>query len=613
LGRRAPTTHPLLLAPLALAALCACALLWLGRSDADTILHEFFVIPAEDRAPLAAGDGPALSIGDAPDALTDPPRGPGLPPPLTVENRGEEAQLGPQGPPTTPEGQPVPQHNGPFDAEDLARPDRKTTLDSELTYFSVFNPSVVPWKRASARDEIHADYSMGVRDRRTYKLTVQDRPERRDHERFWGSILLKTSPGQKIPLPSVSPRAEILRYQTEPRAFLTFYRDMADNFYVSADHEGTLRVNFLMEAHQSYFGGELDPNTRVDDLEKRLRPRLPPAVQATAEEVLTQIGVDRAAPFRDQLSTLVAWFRAFEARDFPSDQVSQDIYRDLALSQLGVCRHRAFAFVVTAHAAGIQARYVHNEAHAFVEVLVPRRGWLRIDLGGAAVDFDVRNTAEKVLHSPPEEDSLPKPENFADSYSHRLGNGEPSADIDADGQPDELIDGAPHNPDKARPTPGDQPQGLDPDGEGPPSGDEADTDAPPDLQFPEPLADAFQAEPPPQNSPTFTRRATRLHVISVARGQDARLKSAFRGDPLTVRGALSSDQGLPLEGQPVRAYLVPKGEHQPDRFLLLGEGRTDPRGEVSLEVKIPETVALGPWSLYLYFSGSPAFDQSHSP
>ena len=44
---------------------------------------------------------------------------------------------------------------------------------------------------------------------------------------------------------------------------------------------------------------------------------------------------------------------------------------DLALSQKGVCRHRAFAFLVTALGLGIPARMVINEAHAWVEVLDP--------------------------------------------------------------------------------------------------------------------------------------------------------------------------------------------------------------------------------------------------
>ena len=45
-----------------------------------------------------------------------------------------------------------------------------------------------------------------------------------------------------------------------------------------------------------------------------------------------------------------------------------DIYLDLALQQKGVCRHRSFAFLVTALYLGIPTRMIANEAHAWVEV-----------------------------------------------------------------------------------------------------------------------------------------------------------------------------------------------------------------------------------------------------
>jgi transglutaminase-like putative cysteine protease len=40
---------------------------------------------------------------------------------------------------------------------------------------------------------------------------------------------------------------------------------------------------------------------------------------------------------------------------------------DLARGKRGVCRHRAYAFVIVAQALGIPARFVQNEAHAWVE------------------------------------------------------------------------------------------------------------------------------------------------------------------------------------------------------------------------------------------------------
>jgi hypothetical protein len=176
----------------------------------DTLLHEYFILPPsetnnEEHSEAVEGEG----NGEAPDFETEPTEGP---PPLTLENRGDEMEFDSSGMPTTPEGEGAPTHNGPIEAEDLAKPDRNTTLDSELTYFTVFNPSVVPWKRTGSRDKVYRDYSMGVSNPKTRRVEVKDRPVTQSRERFWGSVLIKMRPGIRVPLPSVAPNAAILRY-----------------------------------------------------------------------------------------------------------------------------------------------------------------------------------------------------------------------------------------------------------------------------------------------------------------------------------------------------------------------------------------------------------------
>jgi hypothetical protein len=89
----------------------------------------------------------------------------------------------------------------------------------------------------------------------------------------------------------------------------------------------------------------------------------------------------------------VAYFRAFTDSDTPL-AASKDVYTDLAMSQKGVCRHRAYAFTITALALGIPTRMVMNEAHAWVEVSDGRL-WHRIDLGGAGrMQSEEAHTAE---------------------------------------------------------------------------------------------------------------------------------------------------------------------------------------------------------------------------
>src|SRR5262249_61334452 len=101
----------------------------------------------------------------------------------------------------------------------------------------------------------------------------------------------------------------------------------------------------------------------------------------------------------ERARNMVASFRASSpSEDLP--RATADVYLDLALSQKGVCRHRAFAFLVTALGFGIPARLVVNEAHAWVEVQGERQ-WQRIDLGGAAGAIEDRTSDARPAYQPP--------------------------------------------------------------------------------------------------------------------------------------------------------------------------------------------------------------------
>lgn len=576
----------------------------------DNILHEYFLVPASEESAGPRSTSPAetpsgaeelsASLGGE-DGEVDP-AGAQPPPPLNVENSGDELVYEPDGKALDPTGAELSEHNGPSDADDPATLDRETSLDASLSYYAVFNPSVAPWKRVSTRNQVNEGYRLTVQSPHR-RIEVRDRPVRAGYERFWGSMLVRMEEGRPISLPTVAAQVDILRYQTEPPINLSFQHEyLADNYYVSGDYTGTVRINFLLEAHESYFGGEVSPDLEIDDLPAAMRPRVPPKVAKAAERAIEIIGVDRRGSFKSQLDALVGWFRAFEARPFPEALRGDDIYLDLVEHQLGVCRHRALAFVVTAQALGIAARYVFNEAHAFVEVYVPRRGWMRIDLGGAAVDFEMKNTVDKTLHLPPEPDTLPQPDGFSSSYSHRVGTGQQEADVDGDGD-GESIEGVPVQTTGQRLRAADEPQST-PTEEGMESADVDPAEDP--LPFPA-RADGESAEP--GAAPAAGRRATLLSLVGAPKSGPSHV---FRGDRLEVKGRLTTDQGLPLGTRPVQAYLVPAGRPRPELFRQVGEGKTDEDGYVTVEVTIPETTDLGLWSVYLFFLGDENFERSHS-
>ena len=82
-----------------------------------------------------------------------------------------------------------------------------------------------------------------------------------------------------------------------------------------------------------------------------------------------------------------------------------------------MCRHRAYAFVITAQALGIPSRFVQNEAHAWVEVKVEDVGYLRLDLGGAAEGLDPHSTDDRPMYHPEVTDPWPRPLAYQESYS----------------------------------------------------------------------------------------------------------------------------------------------------------------------------------------------------
>lgn len=306
------------------------------------------------------------------------------------------------------------------------RPDRVTELHGEVGYFEVFTPTITPFKRVTALDGIAigtggvpvlAIAERGPRTRIEPVGTQSPSPDGRARDLFWGNVVIDFSSGQEAPFPSVSPESRILTVRTEPATQLHVERDHADNFFVVLDEPsaGMVRIIFLSDAPRTYFGAEL-PSAPADSLIHEV-PEVPRSIERRALQFAATLGLRRGAPFDRTLETLVHWFRSFEeSREPPRD--TGDIYWDLAMGQRGVCRHRAYAFVITAQALGIHARFVQNEAHAWVEVHLPEsRGWMRIDLGGSPRGLSPRSHRERPMYRPDVPDPLPRPEAYVRAYA----------------------------------------------------------------------------------------------------------------------------------------------------------------------------------------------------
>ncbi|MFB6265294.1 MAG: transglutaminase family protein, partial [Bradymonadaceae bacterium] len=374
-----------------------------GQEGGGEVLHEFI------ERPVDLPDPPRRpSAGAPPQERADRP---GRRPRLTLARRSGEMVLGASGPAYQSLRSPY----GPLDPRGgRVRLDAQTSRVGGLDYHAVFKPSVYPYKRGVAQNRVHvADdgYQMSAQSGRLREVTIGGSPPE-GADVFWGSFLVRARSGHLHPVPSVAPSQRVLAVETEPQAGVDVLRDEADNFYLEIDHDGLVRVNLRVAAPTFYFDGALDRSVRWRDFRGLEQTSLPEPLRAPAREALATTGVSRRSSPRRAVRRLVRYFRSFEVRALPTSARSGDLLTTIVERKVGVCRHRSMAFVVLARRLGVPARYVYNEAHAFVEIGWPGRGWRRIDLGGAAGDLRFSGARNSRLHRGSATDSLPRPPGY---------------------------------------------------------------------------------------------------------------------------------------------------------------------------------------------------------
>ncbi|MDQ3341844.1 MAG: transglutaminase domain-containing protein [Myxococcota bacterium] len=467
------------------------------------------------------------------------------------------------------------------DRQTSMTPDSNTGQDGTLHYASVFNPDVLPFKRMSSFDTVGEDYRLFVGRTALTSIAVGGTTDK-TRDRFWGSVLLKLTPGVDVPLPSVAPDMRILSYEINPKIRLEFSKDGADNFFVRSDESnasGTYRLVFLCDADAGYFAPSLPPGRYTPRMIATMTPpdlktTVPEAQKRAAAITLDRLNIDHEMELGSSFNKLVAHFRGFKEGQLPQPG-SGDIYRDLCDTQLGVCRHRAFAFMVTANALGIPTRYVQNEAHAFVEVWFPDRRWQRVDLGGAALRMEVTGADNKTLHRPRAEDQFAKPAAYKNSYTQLEG--------DISGLTQQQL--------------ADKKKSLD---QSPASGQFENTGGGngsggtgPDRITPDPTLPAVTQDP--------KKQTPRLEVTLA----DA---SAYRGDVVHIEGRVAAG-GRALPDHPIDVYLSPNGKNGANA-VPLGRAVSGADGMFRQDFAVPAGLTLSTYEIWLsspedaYFNAS---------
>ncbi len=334
---------------------------------------------------------------------------------VVVEGDLPAALLTSAGPVSAPDPRDLPSaaeaRYGPGTERDEFRADRDTRA-TDNQYDDPFTPSTAPFKRMAAFDAVRPSYELYVQNATPSALAPGPPPLVED-DAFYMDAVVDLAPGRRVRIPSVGPGARLVGGRLGVGAQNVAYvlsKDGAENWYVEAPPPvGRIRARLVLELAiaQASFGGPIADASWSDMLPA---PSLPANVARDAEQVTAAIGVSRRMRPREAVARLVEYFRGFSESDGRVDR-RRSVYLDLALSKTGVCRHRAFAFMITALALGIPTRFVENDAHAWVEVH-DGVAWRRIDLGGAG----------RLTRGPDLEDVPPPYLGPADAFPWPLGS-----------------------------------------------------------------------------------------------------------------------------------------------------------------------------------------------
>jgi len=427
--------------------------------------------------------------------------------------------------------------------------DRDTTRPEVVGYDDPFTPSITPFKREYAYDTVDYSLELAVADKTLEALPIGGKADFRD-DQFYADLFVDLAENTPVRIPSVGPGARVLVAQTHPPLKFTLLRDGAENWFIRAGTRTRVRLVMQLAIPRDVFGSAFD-DASWERL-ARFVPQLPESVRKASERVLGQLGMaPRTVRPREAVMSLVSHFRSFApSAELPHAASGGALYEELALSRKGVCRHRAYAFVITALALGLPSRMVRNEAHAWVEVYDGKL-WHRIDLGGAADRLQFEQAPAGQQHQPP-----------GDPYSWPDGSqsGSDLADRAFGSQPGAASSAAPASSSSTLGT------------------------SPPPAPLADPEADtkSHEGEKP---SSTLTLELREAEVR--------------RGAPLTVAGSVSAD-GEPCAHARVDVLLRPSG----GRTSAIGALPADDKGHFQGTVTVPLGLEVGDYDVSVTTPGT---------
>lgn len=379
-------------------AWCVAVVFTSSALAAQPVLHEFFQFDGDAVLPPSQLVPPAAAFPIAADAPAEPPADPAILAGAVPDNQDTSNQR--------PE-QPT--------ADDEYRLDGNTSQPDQVGYSDPFTPSIPPFKRLYAYDSVNSGLELVVAKSALRPVHVGG-VARPSQDQFMGKQDLALVSGQLMRLPTVGPSVQILNGRLTPGAGFSLFEDSAENLFLQPQGSGKFEWVVHMALERASLGSPF-ADVAWSNLSPSL-PELPAIVNEAAAPVLERLKLSESVRPAVAVRRMVEYFRSFEPKEEQRPEKGLALYREIALSQKGVCRHRAFAFVVTGLAIGLPSRFVRNEAHAWVEVY-DSKIWHRLDLGGAAGEMALTSDLDVPHETPPDPYTWPPKSESGESMVDR--------------------------------------------------------------------------------------------------------------------------------------------------------------------------------------------------
>ena len=225
---------------------------------------------------------------------------------------------------------------------------------------------------------------------------------------------------------------------------------------------------------------------------------------------------------------------------------------------------------------------------------MPEQGWIRVDLGGASNQLEVRNAEGKSMYRPRGADPFSKPEEYTNGgfsgYSTLQSDKVEGLTEEQKSEGRTPREGSEGSGSSNGSGSGDDGGGRDPNGEVDPNGD-------PNGQYPDDPMRPGPGDDRP-SMPEEARKGKKETSIAVSGATPV----GFRGEAIEVSGEVRGESGKGLAGLPVDIWLAPAGAGG-NRAQLVGHTVTGPGGAFTAEVVVPYGLSLEPHEVYASTGG----------